>query len=369
MHCGVRRFSPAPTSMSNQPYKLVIVIVCYRSAKLAVDALQSLRDEIPTVPHSHVIVCENGTGPESVQIIADAIAENGWSDWVTMRIIHPNRGFAGGNNAVLREIVDWEHQPEYVMLLNSDTIVRPGSLASLVRAADDHPDAGIIGPRLEWPDGDSQGSCFRFITPISQMLAAARTAPFTRMFAKWDVPVAMSDEPHECDWLSFACAIIRMQTMREVGVLDDGYYLYFDDVDYCRMAHLKGWKTLYWPDAHVVHLRGQSNPLKELQKQCKRRPAYFYQSRTRYFAKFHGGVVGVMFANVLWHTGRAVSLLREWAGMKAPHICEAEARDNWTNWLDPMNASRVTTQQDMEQEAASAPVAHTTKDESDHAAA
>ena len=99
------------------------------------------------------------------------------------------------------------------------------------------------------------------------------------MFRRWDVPIPLSDEPMEPGWLSFACALIRRETLEEVGVLDDGYYLYFDDVDYCRRAWGKGWRVLYWPEAHVVHLRGRSNPVKAMTKERKRRPKYYYFCR------------------------------------------------------------------------------------------
>jgi len=314
---------------------LVVVIVCYRVPDLTIDCLHSLKGEIEQLPDTRVMICENGTGGDSAELIQKAIGANGWGAWVSLCTISPNRGFAGGNNVILREILKQDVLPDYVLLLNADTIVRPGALAELVRAAKANPEAGIICPRLEWPDGEPQISCFRFISPVSEMLDAARTAPLTRMFKRWGVPIDVSDAPMEPQWASFACALIRSKLLSELGILDEGYYLYFDDVDYCRTARNAGWKTLYWPVAHVVHLRGRSNPVKTLTAQRKRRPPYFYASRSRYLAKFYG-VCGLLLANTLWSLGRALSILREVLGRKEPHVCEKEWLDIWTNALRPM---------------------------------
>lgn len=315
--------------------KLLIVIVNYKVPELTLACLASLRDQIAALPGVKVGICENGSGDDSARILADAIEREGWSDWVSLKPIAPNRGFSGGNNAVLNDALKSAAVPEYFMLLNADTIVRPGALAELLKAAEDHPQAGIVGPRLEWPDGTPQQSCFRDRSPINEFLRAARTAPLEKLFPNREGTLPVSDGPIEPEWLSFACAIIRREVIERIGVLDDGFYLYFDDPDYCRRARQCGWKVLYWPAARVVHLRGQSNPTKSLSAQLKRRPPYWYASRTRYYAKYYGRT-GVWMANLLWIFGRCISWSRERLGRKQPHICEKEWLDIWTNWRNPL---------------------------------
>ena len=168
----------------NQPTSLLIVMVCYRAAHLTIECLRTLAPEIPTVPNSRVIVCENGTGPDSVEMLTQAIESNGWDRWVSLRTISPNRGFSGGNNVVLREVLNWEHPPAQVLLLNADTLVRPGALAILMRAAENHPEVGIFGPRLEWPDGEAQISCFHYQNPPLQksILFSHQSLPNTAWF-------------------------------------------------------------------------------------------------------------------------------------------------------------------------------------------
>ena len=125
-----------------------------------------------------------------------------------------------------------------------------------------------------------------------------------------------------------ACALIRRDVVDKVGVLDEGFFLYFDDVDYCRTTWNAGWRVKYFPSSRVVHLRGKSNPVKEMTAKLQRRPVYWYESRNWYLTKFYGKS-GLLAANLLWYCGRAISLLRELVGHKKPHVCEGEWLDIW----------------------------------------
>lgn len=326
---------PDPTGPEGRAVDVAVVFTCYGSADLTIDCLRSLAPERGRGLEIQALVCENGTGQWSVDLLEGTIAAEGWQDWVSLFPVTVNRGFTGGNNVVLEAIRRSGHPPRFVLLLNTDTIVRPGAIAGLVGAAERHPEAGIVGPRLEWPDGEPQVSCFRFLSPGSEVIKAAATGPVTRVLRRFDVPIAVTDEPCRPEWLSFACALLRWDVIEDVGLLDEGFYLYFDDVDYCRRARSRSWEVLHWPAARVVHLRGRSNPLKELTSARKRAPRYQYASRTRYFRKFYGPL-GPALANLGWLVGRGISWLRERVGHKEPHLCEKECQDNWTGFLHPM---------------------------------
>ena len=148
--------------------KLLVVIVNFRVAHLTIDCLRSITEEIGRVPDTHVAVCENGTGDDSAERIQQAIADNGWSSWCTLSAINPNLGFTGGNNVILREALRSVDPPQYVLLLNADTIIRPNAFKALVDFMDKHPSVGIAGSRLEDPDGKPQRSAFRFHSPLSE---------------------------------------------------------------------------------------------------------------------------------------------------------------------------------------------------------
>src|SRR5208283_4549113 len=114
------------------------------------------------VPGARVAVCENGTGGDAAERLRRAIEENDWGSWVDLTVIYPNRGFTGGNNAVIRPALELDDPPEYVLLLNADTIVKTHALDTLVEFMDGHPQVGIAGSMLISTDGKIQGSPFRF---------------------------------------------------------------------------------------------------------------------------------------------------------------------------------------------------------------
>ncbi|MCO6045351.1 glycosyltransferase family 2 protein [Aeoliella sp. ICT_H6.2] len=315
--------------------KILIVIVCYRSADLVIDCLHSLAPQIDDVPGTRVEICENGTGEESLAHLQAAIDMNRWSDWVSITPISPNRGFAGGNNVVLGPALASENPPRYLLLLNADTIVRPGAIRAMYDGLEAQPNVGILSPRLEWPDGTPQGSAFLDFTPLHEFIKAAGTGTVTRLFKRGHGGMPLSDEPHHAEWVSFACALIRREVFQKCGLLDEGYYLYYDDADYCRLTRQAGWDVLYYPLARVVHLRGRSNPAKSLAAEKRRRPRYWYISRARYYAKFNGRG-HLWLANTMWWGGRLISLARELVGNRARSVCDKEGRDIWIHAWTPM---------------------------------
>ena len=161
--------------------KLLVVILNYKVTGLTIDCLRSLSSQVHDVPGTHVGLCENGTGPEAVEALRSTIEREGWGSWVTLTAVHPNRGFTGGNNAILQDAMATESPPEYFLLLNADTIVRPGALRVLLEFMDDHPRVGIAGPRLENPDGSPQFSAFRFQNPISEFDGGLRFGVVSRL--------------------------------------------------------------------------------------------------------------------------------------------------------------------------------------------
>jgi N-acetylglucosaminyl-diphospho-decaprenol L-rhamnosyltransferase len=225
----------------------------------------------------------------------------------------------------------------FYLLLNSDTRVEPGAISILLKAMAAHPEVGLIDPRLQEPSGEAQVSCFRYRSPMSEFLAAARTGSLSKLFKRFEVPLPVSDVPIEPQWISFACVLIRRQVIDQIGPLDEGYFMYTEDVDYCRRTRQSGWRILYEPRAKVTHLQSGSSSLKSAIYARQRLPRYYYASRSRYFGKFYGGSVGLCLTNLLWITGRLISLMREVLGTKQPHLCANTARDIWTNWLHPMH--------------------------------
>ena len=306
--------------------RLCIVIVNYRTPGLVLDALDSLEGQVEA-GLDEIVVVDNGSGDDSAERLERAIAARGMARYCRVLRSPRNGGFAAGNNCAIRAV-----EANYYLLLNSDTIVRKGAIQLLLSQMQAHPGVGIAGPRLEWPDGTPQISCFRDHTPISELLAAAKTGPLSHFFNAFELALPVADETCECDWVSFACALIRREVIEKVGLLDEDYFMYFEDSDYCRAARAAGFRIRYFPSARVVHLRGGTSEVKQKIAKRKRPPRYLYESRSRYFRKGYG-VSGLLMANVLWSVGRSISFGRELVGHKAPHTCDMEWFDNWTDVL------------------------------------
>jgi hypothetical protein len=271
--------------------KLLVVIVNYRVAHLAIDCLHSLTEEIGRAPETHVAICENGTGDDSAQRIQKAIDDNGWASWCTLTALDVNLGFTGGNNVILRPAMQSADPPRYFLLLNADTVVRPNAIKALVEFMDQNPKVGIAGSRLEDPDGTPQCSAFRFQSLLGTLEGNMRLGFVSRLLSRWSVAPPVVNHPSETDWVAGASMIIRREVFRDNGLLDEGYYTYFDDIDFCYNARKKGWPTWYVPASRVVHLVGQSTGIN---RKPKRLPPYLLEARRRYFLKNHGAVYTAM---------------------------------------------------------------------------
>lgn len=283
-----------------------IVIVNYRTAELTVGCLRSLSTQVADLSGGRVTIVDNDSGDGSVEKLSAAIEREGWSGWAGVIPLDRNGGFAYGNNAGIRAALASEDHVDYVMLLNPDTIARKGAVKGLVTFLDRHPRAGIAGSLLENRDGGVECSAHRIHSPLSELDDGARLGLLSRLLRRYVVSEPPSAEAHRCDWVSGASLIVRREVIEQVGLMDDGFFLYFEEVDFCRRAQLAGWECWYVPDSRVMHLEGASTGIRV---KAKRRAGYWYDSRRRFFLK-HYGVAGLVAADMFWATGRMVYLLR-----------------------------------------------------------
>lgn len=288
--------------------KLLVVVLCYKVPDLTIDCLRSLEAEIPKVPGARVGLCENGTGPESVEKLRRAIRENDWESWVDLTVVEINQGFCGGNNRVIRAALESDDPPEYVLLLNADTIVQEGALETLVAFMDENPKVGVAGSQLLSPDGEVQASPFRFFGIATELDRGLRLGVATRFLAP---PLVVDrSKPGPADWVSGASMILRSSMLEQIGLLDEGLYTYFDDIDICLRAHRAGWEVWHVPASRIIHLEGASTGIQGgPREKPKRRPAYWFQARRRFFLKNHGKLRAAL-ADAAFLAGHAVWRLR-----------------------------------------------------------
>jgi hypothetical protein len=267
--------------------KLLVVIVSYRVTDLTIDCLSSISGEIRRIPGARVAVCENGSGGDAEERLRSAIVENEWDSWVDLTAIYPNRGFTGGNNAVIRPAMQSDDPPEYILLLNADTIVKEHALETLVSFMEDHPRVGIAGSRFLSPEGQIRASPFRFPGIASELERGLQLGIASRLLSPWSVVLPQPEEASRTDWVAGAGMILRRMMLDEIGLLDDGLYTYFDDIDICLRAAQAGWETWHVPESRIVHLEGASTGVAS-HGLPKRRPAYWHQARRRFFLKNYG---------------------------------------------------------------------------------
>lgn len=283
-----------------------IVIVNYRTPELTIDSLRSLSMQVVDLEGGHVVVADNDSSDGSVEKLTAAVKREGWSAWASIMPLDRNGGFAYGNNAGIRAALASTDHVDYVMLLNPDTIVRKGAVKALVEFMDGHPRAGIAGSLLENGDGGVECSAHTFPSPLGELDEGARLGVLSRLLRRYVVTPPLRAVAHPCDWVSGASMIIRRQVIEGIGLMDENYFLYFEEVDFCRRAKLAGWECWHVPDSRVMHLEGVATNIRNT---AKRRAGYWYDSRRRFFLK-HYGIAGLVLADSLWAAGRVTYMLR-----------------------------------------------------------
>jgi GT2 family glycosyltransferase len=307
-------------STASQRIRTAVVIVHYKTPTLLKECIATVLPEIDPM-QDRIVIVDSASGEADVA----AIRELAKLPAVTFIESSTNVGFAGANNLGIHHALRFG-KPDYFLLLNPDTLVRPGAFTTLRAFLDNHADAACVGPRLEYPDGTPQLSAFGDHTPISELLRGANIGLLARMLKRWEVYGQIQNEPHRADWLAGACVLLRSSVLDEIGLLDDGFFMYYEEADFFRRARKGGLRAWYEPAAHVVHLVGQSSGVTK-NSAAQRLPAYWFDSRHRYFRK-HYGYLGAVAADSAWLMGHGLMRLRRFfTGVSHSAVAHAETRD------------------------------------------
>lgn len=221
-----------------------IVILNYRNAGLVRQCIKTIK-MYPTEAEYEMIVVDNDSGDGIEEMLAERYPE-------TVFIASPsNIGYAAGNNLGISR-----SRGRYVLVMNPDITVRPGSIDALVRFMDSNPDVGTAGPKLVCPNGSIDESCYRFPgygTPIYRRTPLGRAAAGKKALARYTMEDYDRKESRDVDWLLGAVLIVRRDALDSVGPLDERFFLYFEDTDWCRRFWEAGYRVAYCTDSEMIH--------------------------------------------------------------------------------------------------------------------
>jgi N-acetylglucosaminyl-diphospho-decaprenol L-rhamnosyltransferase len=297
--------------------RTVVSVVTWRAAALTIQCLQALEEEIKRTPGTRVVVVDNDSGDGTAEAIETAILAAGWNGWADLVRSPRNGGFSFGNNVAYR--FGCTHYPDFdrFLLLNPDTMILPGAIAALRDFLDRHPRAAVAGGRCEYPDGRPQDCAFRFPGMISEFAAQFRLGAFDRLFRNSLVVTGNHDIPVKVDWVTGALMMVRRDVLESVGLLDEGYFLYYEETDLMFRMQRAGWEIWHVPDAGAVHLVGQITGVQSNPDRPRRLPAYWYESRRRYFVLNNGLLYAtaldlcVLVGQALWQARRLIERKKE----------------------------------------------------------
>jgi GT2 family glycosyltransferase len=247
-----------------------ILIVNWNTRAMLAQCLRSIQ-QWPPKGACEVIVVDNASSDGSPHMVSN--------QFPAVRLVEneKNVGFAAASNQAIRRA-----KGRYLVLLNSDTEVRPGALDTLVQFMDAHPRAGAAGAHLLNPDGSLQPSCHPMLTPDREfwrLLFLDRLwRRATYAMHKWD-PII----PRQVEVIKGACLLLRREALDQVGLLDDSYFMYTEEVDLCYRLHQAGWELWWVPQAEVIHHKAQST-----RQAAEDMYIQLYRSKVRFYRKYGG---------------------------------------------------------------------------------
>ncbi|SRR6266545_4410012 len=294
-----------------------IILVSWNTRELLLGCLESLSAAVGTL-RTDIWMVDNGSTDGSVAAVRERFP--------LVRLIenHSNPGFAAANNQGIAASAG-----RYTLLLNSDTIAEPASIERLVRFADGQPTAGIIGARLLNRDGSFQASFADFPSLRSELLSVTGIGP--RLFGRWypSYGPRRSQMARRVDWIQGACMLARRAAIEQAGPMDEQYFMYNEEIDWCMQMWRAGWEVWYLPEARIVHYGGQSTrQIRHAMVQA------LYRSKVRFFRKHYGPAAAFALQSVFVAVLRVKWLIRTLA---ARERSSAGAPIGWHDLQSPVS--------------------------------
>jgi hypothetical protein len=303
--------------------KVLVVIVHYRTPALLIECLRSLDADMRAYGNASAVVIDNQSQDGSVPRIAQAMREQGWSDWARLVESPVNGGFAHGNNQVIAPALAGANPPDYFWLLNPDAAAYPGAMRALVDFMVARPQVGLAGSAIEEQRGVLWPYAFRFPSLLSELDDGLRLGLVTKMLSRWTILAPMNAGDAQVDWVPGASLMVKRQVFEAIGLMDEDYFLYYEETDFCLQAQRSGWQCWYVPASRVLHTAGSSTGMVDKPPEPRRLPRYWFESRRRYFIKNHSRIYAMatdliwIVCHALWRVRR---VLQRKPGFEPPHM-------------------------------------------------
>ena len=308
---------------------VAIVIVNYRTPELTGRCLTALETERSAFRKLKIIIVDGHSADGSAEQLSRLIAESSFRDLVTLLALPLNGGFGWANNQAIKRLMTAGERPRYIHLLNPDTEIEAGAVSRLADYLNRNPRVAAVGSQLLDLNGSRAGSAFTFPSIRGEFSRGARTAALDRFFRIPPISIDAST-PAKVDWVSGASVMFRVEALGEVGLFDEGFFLYYDETELMWRLRKRGWSVAIEPRSRVRHVAGAATGVHGQETTAKierRHPKYLYRSRTRFFGLTRGRTVATI-AFLAWLAGNAVWRARHLLGISSGKARDHEVRDH-----------------------------------------
>lgn len=262
---------------------LTIIILNYNGRFWLKQTLETLKKAYlqETKLQVKVIVVDNNSSDDSVKMLRQSFR------WAELIVLEENIGFAGGNNAALATVTS-----AYVMLLNSDTeITEQSNFDQLIEVMEETADIAVITPKVVLSDGELDPACHRgeptLWASLSYFLGLETLFPNSKLFSEYHQYYKDLNTIHEIDACSGAAMVVRMSAVKQVGYLDDQFFMYGEDLDWCKRFRDAGYRILYYPLVTVLHHKYKSGIQSQKGNLSSKTKHHFYDTMLQYFDKHY----------------------------------------------------------------------------------
>jgi N-acetylglucosaminyl-diphospho-decaprenol L-rhamnosyltransferase len=260
---------------------VAVVIVNFRTPDMTLACVAALAKERAALPDLRAVIVDGGSGDGSAETIRDGLVGHDWVDLLPMDL---NGGFGWANNQGMLHLIQGVNPPDFIHLLNPDTLVERGAVMALLKTMADHPKCAAAGSQLVNPGGSLAGSAFRFPSVAREFFRGGQMNRVGQMLGLPD-GILRPTETTKVDWVTGASVMLRTEALRQTGLFDTGFFLYFEEVELMHRLTRAGWDVLSVPASRVMHVGGVATGMADAELHERTSiPDYMFASRRRFFA-------------------------------------------------------------------------------------